>query len=485
MSYSWESITGQPTQGLIGSTISSNVPYFCGSNTSNNAYAVQGVGFTPVLTSATSSTAFTDMEISNSSYFLCGFNYVDENTSYAYLANQMTNYFSTYEAAMYAIAVKQTDVVSVGRTSTGNALIVKTTTDTFANPFITPYYNSNAVATALFGVDILSNGTIISVGGYPDTNPNPVILANAGSANIQATDILGTYFSVTTDSSDNIYACGITILLGLRFGFVDKYTYSSGVFTRVWRYTDTSPSLYTSITLINSELYVSGGNGADPENCNPYILKLDTSRNLILTYTGTQAVKIIGDVKSNSISVDSTGKIYSIYMPVPTGGGSDPRNPILIVGTPIVCVLRDTPVLTAEGYVKIQDLTENSRVIGAFTKNPIAVKSVVRNTVGIKDIPTDNLPYRIPKDFFADNTPSLDLFFSGYHGVILHTSGTNFMIPTYLIPGLERATDQELEDFVEDGKIDYYHVELEESEGFIAGNVHTESLNLTSKLIRQ
>ena len=172
-------------------------------------------------------------------------------------------------------------------------------------------------------------------------------------------------------------------------------------------------------------------------------------------------------------------------MSAPTGGGSGPRNPILIVGTPVVCVLRDTPVLTAEGYVKIQDLKENSRVIGTFTKNPIAVKSVVRNTVRIKDIPTDNLPYRIPKDFFADNTPSLDLFFSGYHGVILPASGTNFMVPTYLIPGLERATDQELEDFVEDGKIDYYHVELEESEGFIAGNVHTESLNLTSKLIRQ
>jgi hypothetical protein len=420
------------------------------------------------------------MEISNSSYFLCGFKYVDENTVYAYLANQMTNYFSTYEAAMYAIAVKQTDVVSVGRTSTGNALIVKTTTDTFANPFITPYYNSNAVATALFGVDILSNGTIISVGS--STTNRPIIFANGGLNSSIFGTTNGTYYNVVVDSSNNIYTCGVIDSKG----FINKYTYSSGTFTSGWSYTDSNSSLYTSITIVNGELYVSGGYGSDFENCKPYILKLDTNGNLIISYIGTQQdVKITGDVKSNSISVDSTGKIYSIYMPVPTGGGSDPRNPILIVGTPIVCVLRDTPVLTAEGYVKIQDLTENSRVIGAFTKNYIAVKSVVRNTVGIKDIPTDNLPYRIPKDFFADNTPSLDLFFSGYHGVILHTSGTNFMIPTYLIPGLERATDQELEDFVEDGKIDYYHVELEESEGFIAGNVHTESLNLTSKLIRQ
>lgn len=284
MSYSWDSISGQPTQGLVGSTISSNVPYFCGSNIDNNAYAVQGVGFTPVLTSFAASTAFTDMEISNS-YFLCGFNYADRENLTAYVEkrttdNQMTNYFSTYRAAMNAISVKGTDVVSVGGTSSGNALIVKTTTNMFANPFTTPHYNSNTVARTLSDVCILSDGTIISVG--ISTMNRPIIFANNG-LNSSIVGTTGTYYSVVVDSSNNIYTCGVIDSKG----FINKYTYSSGTFTSGWSYTDSNSSLYTSITIVNGELYVSGGCGSNFENCKPYILKLDIEGNLIISYIGT------------------------------------------------------------------------------------------------------------------------------------------------------------------------------------------------------
>ena len=93
-----------------------------------------------------------------------------------------------------------------------------------------------------------------------------------------------------------------------------------------------------------------------------------------------------------------------------------------------------------------------------------------------------NFPRRVPKDFFATNRPSEDIFLSGGHRfLVLQPSFKEFIkIPSAMFKNLDAYEIKDLEvlkQITHEESPRYYHIELENpEEGVIACGIAVESL---------
>jgi hypothetical protein len=75
-------------------------------------------------------------------------------------------------------------------------------------------------------------------------------------------------------------------------------------------------------------------------------------------------------------------------------------------------------------------------------------------------------PVKIPQDFFKKGSPSLDMYVSRNHGIIVDET---------LVPAYKLMEAYGLEQCYEENTVEYYHIQLDDHYGILAENVHCES----------
>ena len=150
---------------------------------------------------------------------------------------------------------------------------------------------------------------------------------------------------------------------------------------------------------------------------------------------------------------------------------------------PSVCVLKDTPICVGvKMYKKIQDLREGDSIIGAGSNTPKKIKQVVITSHKYTDIDPNNVPYKIPADFYAKNIPVQDIYISGTHAIVFSNSKKEtILISVIYADTFVPATVDELAAFGYP-EITYYNIELDEPDGMYAGGVPVETLGLRKSL---
>jgi hypothetical protein len=133
-------------------------------------------------------------------------------------------------------------------------------------------------------------------------------------------------------------------------------------------------------------------------------------------------------------------------------------------------------------YKKIQDLREGDSIIGAGSNTPKKIKQVVITSHKYTDIDPNNVPYKIPADFYAKNIPVQDIYISGTHAIAFSNSKKEtILISVIYADTFVPATVDELAAFGYP-EITYYNIELDEPDGMYAGGVPVETLGLRKSL---
>ena len=114
----------------------------------------------------------------------------------------------------------------------------------------------------------------------------------------------------------------------------------------------------------------------------------------------------------------------------------------------VSCILRGSNVLTSNGYKKIEDVGDSDLI---RTQDGRYVNKMIHKYVVPEN--RDNLPYRIPRDFFHTNVPNKDTFISPKHAIILKKNMVTY--PNVL--GLTQENPS-------GDTIEYYHVEVPDFE---------------------
>jgi hypothetical protein len=147
-----------------------------------------------------------------------------------------------------------------------------------------------------------------------------------------------------------------------------------------------------------------------------------------------------------------------------------------------VCLLGKTLILTENNqYKQVEDLTEDDKIVAAFTNNIISIKRIIKNIVDLQTTVKDNYPLLIRKNSVSKNLPLDDIFISGHHRIILqidnnHTIGVQAckIFDSFL-------SQEEIESHKnKDGYLYYYHIELEDNtEHLISSGIAIESFQNT------
>lgn len=112
----------------------------------------------------------------------------------------------------------------------------------------------------------------------------------------------------------------------------------------------------------------------------------------------------------------------------------------------VPCVCAGSEVLTETGYKPIESITRDDRIMtsdGRLVQAKLSAYRVVGNHT--------NIPFIIPKDFFAPNKPSRELYISGRHGINV---GQHLKMYPLRLRGIKRDTSRIGVAFK------YYHLEL-------------------------
>ena len=147
-----------------------------------------------------------------------------------------------------------------------------------------------------------------------------------------------------------------------------------------------------------------------------------------------------------------------------SGGGGDGGSGIVILSytatASLPCILEGTPILTNHGYKEIETITDDDLI---QTSDGRYIKSFIRSF----SVPSakHNLPYKIPKDYISNNTPSQDTYLSPEHAIIV--SNSTIFIPKHMnISQMDTSKNT----------IKYYHMEVPnfETDFIIANNMVIE-----------
>jgi hypothetical protein len=131
-----------------------------------------------------------------------------------------------------------------------------------------------------------------------------------------------------------------------------------------------------------------------------------------------------------------------------------------VVSDPPHCLLSNSPVLMEDKTEKlIKDLKKGDII---FPSQKIV--NVGYKQVDLSTIPRENLPYRVPKDFFSLGVPSADTYISGYHRIVRELTPNSLLgVQTFkLIPAEYRIDDENvIRKLTGEDEVRYYHIDAE------------------------
>ena len=166
------------------------------------------------------------------------------------------------------------------------------------------------------------------------------------------------------------------------------------------------------------------------------------------------------------------------YLPLP------PYGPISFYAkwdADAVCLLKNTPILTNnKKYVNIQDLRAGDYIQSVMYDKQQKIKRVVHNTHRFNELNPLNIPYKIPKHFI-NNLPIEDIYISGLHALIFIKDRVIDLVSVNSMKDFHPVDMEELRTlgYIDDNdEIEYYNIELEESDGMFVGGIPVETLSL-------
>jgi hypothetical protein len=176
------------------------------------------------------------------------------------------------------------------------------------------------------------------------------------------------------------------------------------------------------------------------------------------------------------------------YTSVPVPEISPETNPIIsqdLNPSPIVCFVKGSLILTKKGFIPIEDIKENNKII---TKGIIINNKFIKNNDKFKlntvlwvgkfkvfDLNKKSRPICIKKNALGKNTPFKDLFVSPRHSLIIN--GKKVLAKNIV-------NEKTIFQVNECDSLEYYHLECKNHCIIIANGIYSESyLNKNNKYI--
>ena len=194
-----------------------------------------------------------------------------------------------------------------------------------------------------------------------------------------------------------------------------------------------------------------------------------TTKTLNLTLNGVGTISVVSQLPAGLNFNSGTGQI--------TGNFQQPGTYLITFNDPVIgnfslnfnvsahsseppCLLSNSPVLMEDKTEKlIKDLKKGDII---FPSQKIV--NVGYRQVDLSTIPRENLPYRVPKDFFSLGVPSADTYISGYHRIVRELTPNSLLgVQTFkLIPAEYRIDDEDvIRILTGEDEVRYYHIDAE------------------------
>ena len=192
------------------------------------------------------------------------------------------------------------------------------------------------------------------------------------------------------------------------------------------------------------------------------------SSNLYLTTSSPAPVGVVFNPLTNELTVSSS--VGSISLTIE-------QNPIttitFISGMTPPCLMSPCVIECGNDLVPkdISEIQPGEFVLSSITKKLTKVLEVRKTTVKLPLPSLENMPYLIPKDYFALNVPSMDTKISGNHQIIFQDASGQFVgIHTNKIFPDHYRLD------LDSNEVVYYHIKLESGkDAFFANDLAVES----------
>ena len=239
---------------------------------------------------------------------------------------------------------------------------------------------------------------------------------------------------------------------------------------------------YITLTNITSIELLNGAS-----NCNIFWLSH------AITFTGTLPPSIPGILISTSDSItfnalaNVSGRIYSYGNGIIDFFDAENKVDGTCVKAPIVCYVKDTLILTENGYIPIQNIKVGDNII---TKGKIYKNSYINKKDNIKsekviwiskfkvsDMNTESRPVCIKSWALGYNLPFKDLYVSPNHSVLISNKGIkhNYLIRGRMVPARRLINGRTIYQDNNCEEVEYYHIECKEHMAIIANGILSES----------
>ncbi len=185
-----------------------------------------------------------------------------------------------------------------------------------------------------------------------------------------------------------------------------------------------------------------------------------------ITNNGTQSGNLVFNVP-----LDAPNTLYYVCQFHNSMNGT-----INITDDPIVCYAKGTLILTKRGYVPIENIRSNNKVI---TKGKIYDQKYIKTDANekaapviwiskfkVKNMNSKSRPICIKKDALGENYPFQDLYVSPNHRLLLNGQ---MVTSKNIVNGKTIYQDNECK------RVEYYHLECEDHNAIYANGVLAES----------
>lgn len=263
---------------------------------------------------------------------------------------------------------------------------------------------------------------------------------------------------IITNKSYNFYVCGSC--------------QSGQVSSRIWEidsllksiietYALDTPSQFLGLrdvkTFPTAEIYICGASGTLPKVGQIWYLNtaVSSTPQLLLTNPSEDSIfyTVASDGKDGLIATGCTGIT---------------QTPGFIYSTAVPCLLPGTLITLGNlEKVPIETITVGAYVMGCLSKTPKKVLGVSCENVGISQLQPTNKVFKIPKSSIGVECPANDLYISGHHRVFVSMDNNRVTaIPAYRLSVSEKVSYE---------MVEYWHLEVEDDDGFFANGLGVES----------
>ncbi|AYV84536.1 MAG: DUF3494 domain-containing protein [Hyperionvirus sp.] len=170
-------------------------------------------------------------------------------------------------------------------------------------------------------------------------------------------------------------------------------------------------------------------------------------------------------ISTSGTGANVTGRLLSMTAAVTLGGTSGTNFVNSTACAAVVCFKRGTNILTAKGYVPVENLAVGNYAMTLIRNKKIPKKITWIGKFTLTNLSSEAKPICIRKNAIAENVPEKDVYVSPKHGIFLNGS----LVEAKLLVNhgtIFRA-------FFE--SVEYYHVELDKHSILLADGMPVES----------